>query len=325
MRLRLLEIIAPIRGIKPRIEEEPRPLRVANQPAVGSQAVLVLRHHEVHVLGLEVAEGVDDAVGRHDGLVHDHLLLELRGRHDVSLDRQGRVHDERVDVDVPEPGGVGELGQGVAHRDNLCPGHRRLLEVVFAYFGEECCVAWARSVSQACSVDHGLLCVRDTRPRPPSSLNIPCFSAYSLLFSFTNSVYLAPNLPSSTTVTITAAGLPEGTWFAIPVLPPLVLCCELPPRVRSHIRPMSTSAAMAKTCDRYRRGIENPTPYREGLLPRGRKGWALEDFLLGYGRCIIYYLCLIRIIWQVVRGLWWESARSPSVKATTRERSQPTP
>ena len=129
-------------------------------------------------------------------------------------------------------------------------------------------------------------------------------------------MYLAPNLPSSKTVTITAGGFPEGKWLAIPVLPPLVLCCELLPRVRSHIRPMSTRAATAKACDRYRRGIEKPTPKREVLLPRGRKGGAFEDFLLGYGRCIIYYLCLVRTIWLVVRGLW--CARSPSVKATAR-------
>lgn len=136
MRLGLLEVVAPIQRIKPRVEQELGPVAVAHDEAPRREAVLVLRQREVDLLAAQVREGADDAVGRDDGLVLDHQGVHLLRGHDL-LDRQRRVHDQRVLVQEPEVLGVRVIVQGVAHRGQFGPGDRRAGEVVVADGGEE--------------------------------------------------------------------------------------------------------------------------------------------------------------------------------------------
>ena len=141
MRLRLLEIIAPIQRIKPRLEKEPRPLPVPDHHTPRRDARLVLRNHQIHILRLQMTKSLDDAVGRHDRHVLLHDLLQPRGRHDVLLDLELRVHHQPARVQEPYVAGVGVLSQRVAHGDHGGPGEGRGLQVVVADLCEEGFVA----------------------------------------------------------------------------------------------------------------------------------------------------------------------------------------
>ena len=143
MRLGPLEIIAPIQRIKPRLEKEPRPLPIPQHHAPRRDARAVLREHQVHVLGLQVAKRLDDAVGRHDRHVLAHQRLQPRRRHDVLLDRELRVHHQPARVQEPHVPAVGVLGQRVAHGHDGRPGEGRPVQVVVADLGEERLVACA--------------------------------------------------------------------------------------------------------------------------------------------------------------------------------------
>lgn len=99
-------------------------------------------------------------------------------------------------------------------------------------------------------------------------------------------MYLAPNLASSRTVTSTAGGFPDGTWFAIPAGPPCP-CLELPVLVSSHTSAMTKRAAIATAWFRYRRGREKPLVSEAVLEPRVGNGVGFEDLREGYGRCIV--------------------------------------
>lgn len=148
-------------------------------------------------------------------------------------------------------------------------------------------------VSLVCSVLH-LVCVsveilappllsaHRLFPSPPplQRLDVPFFSAYSFLFSLTSSMYLVPNLFSSSTVTSTTGGFPAGTWFAMPTAPPRLTLAllALPLRVRSHIRAMRKTAPMATACCRYRRGRARRRLKGVVLVRAGRNGEGVEDF-----------------------------------------------
>lgn len=86
MPLRLLEIIAPIQGIEPRVQQILGPLAVADHHAVLAQPFVVLRQDKVDVGALQVAEGLDHTVGRDHAAVDQHDGFEARGGHDVVLD-----------------------------------------------------------------------------------------------------------------------------------------------------------------------------------------------------------------------------------------------
>lgn len=88
-------------------------------------------------------ECVNDAVRWYHRVVHNHFLLELRGRHDVVLDNQVRVHDKRVEIDEPEVFRIGELCQSVAHCDDLGPGHGCAVEIVVANMWEKDTITYA--------------------------------------------------------------------------------------------------------------------------------------------------------------------------------------
>lgn len=147
MCLGLLKIITPINRIKPRLQQKPRPLRIAQHKTRRSQPFFILREHKVDVLPAQVRKSLDNTIRRHDGVVDEHGRLELGGAHHVLLDGQLRIHDERVHVHVPKVCGVGVLREGVAHRDDFGPGGGGVEEVVVADLREESCVAYISCVA----------------------------------------------------------------------------------------------------------------------------------------------------------------------------------
>lgn len=132
-----LEVIAPINRIKPRLEHKLGPLPVAHDKTAHRQTVLILRQNELHIAALEVAERLDDAVGRYDGLVFLHQGFYLGWRHNILLNLEIWVHDERVLLEEPHEVGVWVFGQGVPCRYHARPGCGCFLEVVVLSAGEE--------------------------------------------------------------------------------------------------------------------------------------------------------------------------------------------
>jgi hypothetical protein len=98
----LLEVVTPVYWIEPSIEEELGPLSVPNHETARRQSILVLCNDEIYSVALEVTEGFDDAVGRYNGCVGDHVGFEFGGCEQVGVDGERAVHDERCSVEVPE-------------------------------------------------------------------------------------------------------------------------------------------------------------------------------------------------------------------------------
>lgn len=59
------------------------PVALADDEAAWGEVLIVLCEYEVDLVAFEVAEGVDDAVGRDDGDVFDHQVFEFAGLEDV--------------------------------------------------------------------------------------------------------------------------------------------------------------------------------------------------------------------------------------------------
>ncbi len=75
MRLGPLEVIGPVNRIEPRLQKELGPLSVPDDEAAGRQPLLVLRENDVHVLSLEMAESLNNAIRWNDGKVFLHELV----------------------------------------------------------------------------------------------------------------------------------------------------------------------------------------------------------------------------------------------------------
>lgn len=93
VRLGFLEIVAPVDGIEPGVEEVLGPLPIPYDDAGRHQALLVLCDDEVYSVALEISESLDDTVRGHYGLVGDHDVLEAGGLEYVRLEVDVRVHD----------------------------------------------------------------------------------------------------------------------------------------------------------------------------------------------------------------------------------------
>lgn len=210
MRLRFLKVVTPVNRVEPGLQEEARPVPVANNKVTCRQALLVLGQHEINILARQVAEGLDDAVWGHNGVVLLHDLRELGRLHHVVLDLEPRVHDKGVLVEKPCEIAVGELGERMAHGHHFSPRSGRALQIVFALFHKE------RLVACVCA-SHQFFSHLALRPYPDS--HIPCFSAYFTLFSLTVSIYALLYLPSSSTVTRTTGGFPVGVYEVAFLLP----------------------------------------------------------------------------------------------------------
>ena len=109
--LRFLEVVATVQRVEPGVQEELGPVvalfctaGVAEQEAAVREVVAILGEDEGGFGGGEVGEGVDDAVGGHDGDVFEHEGFE--GAEDVGLDGEGGVGDEGVRGEGEEPGRV---------------------------------------------------------------------------------------------------------------------------------------------------------------------------------------------------------------------------
>lgn len=123
MELGLLEVVRPVDGIKPDIEEVLCPLAVPDGKAARRKTVLVLSEDKVYPVALEVAECLDDTVWWDDGRIAKHCRLELRRCEQPGVDWQAWIHDEGGVVDVPEPGRAWVKGHGMAHGGDSGPGN----------------------------------------------------------------------------------------------------------------------------------------------------------------------------------------------------------
>jgi hypothetical protein len=166
MELGFLEVVAPVDGVEPDVQKVLCPLAVANDKAAWRQSVLVLGEDEVYAITLQVAECLDDAVGRDDGRIGHHGGLELRRGEERGVDRDRRVHDERGVVEVPEEGRAGVHGDGMAHGGHASPCQRRVVERVLVVVGEEGLVACSAVVStmQCIPLDPGTYHVASHTP-----------------------------------------------------------------------------------------------------------------------------------------------------------------
>ena len=110
----LLEIVAAIQRVEPRVKEELGPVSGSNDHAAAGQALSVLSQDKVNAAAFEVGKGADDAVRGHDGLVNDHERLQALGLHNVRLKIEGWVHDQSRRGQVKEEGCVRVQGHGVS-------------------------------------------------------------------------------------------------------------------------------------------------------------------------------------------------------------------
>lgn len=83
MRLRLLEVVASVDRIEPRVQEVLGPLSIPNNEAVLRQSIFVLSNNKIYPISFEVSERFDDTVWWYYRLMDDHEFFELRGREDV--------------------------------------------------------------------------------------------------------------------------------------------------------------------------------------------------------------------------------------------------
>ena len=81
MRFRFLEIVTSIERIEPGVDEELGPITVPQDKAAGRKSFLVLCEDKVHIFPLQMRERLDDAVGRDDGVVFNHDVLQLARSH----------------------------------------------------------------------------------------------------------------------------------------------------------------------------------------------------------------------------------------------------
>lgn len=146
MTLGLLKVIIPIQRIEPAIQKKARPLPLPHDKTPLAQRLGVLRQDQVDLVALQMAEGPDDAVRRHDGLVFEHEAFEpLRGE-DMLVQRERRIHDQGVRGEREEVGAVWVERHGVADGRDQGPAGRRAIQFVRRRVGVECSVAcWLES------------------------------------------------------------------------------------------------------------------------------------------------------------------------------------
>lgn len=160
--LGFLEIVAAVQRVEPGVQEELGPVGIADEQASARQTFAVLREHEIDALAFEVREGLDDAVGGHDGLVGDHEGFEFGGLQDYAGEGLAGVHDQGGGREVEDPMGVWVEGQGVAESGHGGPGGWHVgHEIVVCGAGEEGLVAMALGVVTAILFD--VVCVRGTK------------------------------------------------------------------------------------------------------------------------------------------------------------------
>jgi hypothetical protein len=277
MILGLLEVVTPVDGVKPTVQEELCPLSVADDKTTRRQPVLVLRDDEIYSVTLQVAECLDDALWGNDGSVGDHVRLEFGWRKEGSVDGNVHVHDQGSVIEVPHEHGGGVECHGMAHRRHASPGRWRIADRVLGVGREEGEIAWHMSISvqSTCS----------------QWWSIPCFLAYSSLFFLTFAVHAGSILGSTTVTTTTGGPLPIlgfGMFTAVqpPTLVPLLLVPPLPPSIQTRTKkpsmpPASNRPALLRSRFLSAGGIAIP------LWFLATYGGGREVFRGGMAKCIV--------------------------------------
>lgn len=217
MGLSPLEVVTPIDRIKPRLQHELSPLPIAHDETADRQSFFILREDKIYIRTLQVAKGFDDAVRGDDGLVLLHQGFYPGGCHYVMLDRETRVHDERVLVEEPQEVAVGILGERVSRRDHTCPGGWRFLQIVVLCAGEEslvtCC--WGLSVANGQPID---LFPRVTPEF--CALEAKCWARHTMLFSVLYPVVLNTLYISLAILLLIENGHDHNWWVSCGLVPP---------------------------------------------------------------------------------------------------------
>lgn len=142
MSLGLLEIVASVQRIHPRLKQELAPLAVPNHHAAGDQTRAVLADNEIDLIWPQVRKRLDNAIRRHNRVVLDHQALESLPIQQLVLQRLVHVHDVGVLVEVPDEAALGELGQRMSHSHEFRPRLRRSLGVVVVGLDDESLVSY---------------------------------------------------------------------------------------------------------------------------------------------------------------------------------------
>ena len=155
MSLGLLEIVPLVHWIEPHVKHKLGPVTLPYDKSVWHEPVLVLRNGHVDLVARNSRERLYDAIWWDDGHVDEHVVLELFLIHNVALDAQIHVHNERFVVDVEEVGSVGIVGHGITHGGHFCPGRRAVFQrgAILLSVREECPVSMLCRVLNSVRLD----------------------------------------------------------------------------------------------------------------------------------------------------------------------------
>lgn len=144
-----LEVVRPVEGIEPHVEEEASPVAATHNEAFLAKSLAVLCNNEIDITTVGMPEGAYDAVGGYNRFVDEENAFQPCRVHYVIMNCQGRVHDQGVLPKVEEEGAVRVDSHGVAHGGKFCPRGRRLevAQIVVGGIGEECRIVCGGGVS----------------------------------------------------------------------------------------------------------------------------------------------------------------------------------
>lgn len=106
MSLSLLEIVASVERVHPRLNKELGPVTIADEKTVYHKPGFVLADDKGSLVSFQVSKSLDNAVRRYDGLVPDHQPLQLRRVRQLVLQGHVQLHDVGILVEEPDEFGI---------------------------------------------------------------------------------------------------------------------------------------------------------------------------------------------------------------------------
>lgn len=88
-----LEVVRPIKWVKPAVEEELRPLALSDDKASLAETLPVLCKYQIYIMSSKMRKGLDDTIRRDNRFVFEHERFNALGCHDMRSQRQRRIHD----------------------------------------------------------------------------------------------------------------------------------------------------------------------------------------------------------------------------------------
>lgn len=137
----LLEVVEAVDGIVPRIEEVLRPFTASNNHAPRLETLMVLGEDKFNPFRWHMSVRLDDRIWRDDGHITPHKLAKPCRICDMIFQRQRRVHDDCVLVEIPEVLGVRVFGHSMADGGEGCPAVWDCANGVVGHVFHEDCVS----------------------------------------------------------------------------------------------------------------------------------------------------------------------------------------